>query len=359
MPLNTLIIQNLRVIDHLELSLAENVTVFCGENGAGKTSILEGIDFLSRGRTFRSRTLSPILRNNTEEITVSGKVVNKELVTTLGIQKTQKTQKLRFNQQKTNTISTLARYLPVITMHPDSHLLIQGSAHNRRNYMDWSAFHVKPEFLQDWRKFNKCLRQRNNLLREGRNSGSEFNAWTQEFYEASERINKTRSEIFNEINIIFKDFSNKIVPECQTDINYYKGWPVENTLEDTLNRAEKTNKDYKFTSWGPHRADLKITLNNNHAKLTASRGQQKLITAALLLAQIKHFQNKSTQSCIVLLDDIKAELDKEHAHALFETLQELRCQIVISTIGSDDINLDGWKDSRQFHVKQGKCKLLC
>ena len=141
----------------MELSLAKDATVFFGENGAGKTSILEGIDFLSRGRTFRSRTLNPLLRNNTEQITINGKIVDRELITTLGIQKSLKEIKLHCNEEKVNNISTHASYLPVVSMHPDSHQLVQGGAKYRRNYIDWSAFHVKREYLQTWRNFNKCF----------------------------------------------------------------------------------------------------------------------------------------------------------------------------------------------------------
>ena len=357
MALHTLYIQNLRIIEHLELSLAQDATLFYGENGAGKTSILEAIDFLSRGRTFRSRNLGPILRNESEQIIVSGTVIEGERTTTLGIQKSVDEIKLHCDQQKIQSIATHASYLPVITIHPDSHMLIQGGARYRRNYLDWSAFHVKPEFLKEWRRFNKCLRQRNQILRNSMEEIHELPAWTKEFSNISKIMDQTRTKVFNEIRGIFDEFSSKLLPECKLGLIYEKGWPKEQTLEKALEAARAKELKYKSTRWGPQRADIKITLDQHDANLAASRGQQKLIAASLLLAQIQHLQQHSARNCVVLLDDIRAELDKHHAHALFAALQSLKCQVFLSAIEPDDINLCGWENAKMFHVKQGKCKL--
>lgn len=357
MALHTLHIQNLRIIEHLELSLARDATLFYGENGAGKTSILEAIDFLSRGRTFRSRNLGPILRNESKEIIVSGKVIEGERTTTLGIQKSADEIKLHCDQQKIQSIATHASYLPVITIHPDSHMLIQGGARNRRNYLDWSAFHVKPEFLKEWRKFNKCLRQRNHILRSSKEKLHELPAWTKEFGNISKIIDQTRSRIFNEISGIFEEFISKLLPECKLELMYQKGWPKQQTLEEALEAARVNELKYKTTRWGPQRADIKITLGQHNVNQAASRGQQKLIAASLLLAQIKHLQQHSARNCVVLLDDIRAELDNNHAHALFAALQSLKCQVFLSAIEPDDVNLSGWENAKMFHVKQGKCEL--
>ena len=357
MTLHTIYIKNLRIIEHLELSLAQDATLFYGKNGAGKTSILEAIDFLSRGRTFRSHNLSPILRNESRQIIVSGKVVDGESTTTLGIQKSADETKLHCDQQKIQSIATHASYLPVIAIHPDSHMLVQGGARYRRNYLDWSAFHVKPEFLQEWRKFNKCLRQRNHVLRNSTEKLPELPAWTKEFSAISNIMDQTRLRIFEEIKSIFDGFSSKLLPECQLELKYQKGWPNQQTLEDALDAARVKELKYKATRWGPQRADIKITLDQHDAKLAASRGQQKLIAASLLLAQIQHLQQHNARNCVVLLDDIRAELDQQHAHALFAALQSLKCQVFLSAIEPEDINLSGWEKAKMFHVKQGKCTL--
>lgn len=359
MSLRTLLVKNLRILEHLELSIAENATLFCGENGAGKTSILEAIDFLSRGRSFRTHRLEPLLRTDTEAITVSGEVVEPQRTTHLGIQKSAKNTLLHCNQQKVNSISHHANLLPVVSLHPDCHQLVQGGARYRRNYLDWSAFHVKHEFLSEWRNNNRCLRQRNQVLRLGSsNQAQELDAWTEEFSKSGEKIDCTRSEIFKELTPIFDEYSRKLLPECQISWEYKRGWPEKETLKEALLRVAAQEQQQKTTRRGPHRAEIQLYLNNQSAASVASRGQQKLIAACLMLTQIEHVQKKNERKCIVLLDDIRAELDQDHANALLASLQSLQSQVIASAIEPEQVNLQAWANTAVFHVKQGICKPL-
>lgn len=355
MALQSLLVQNLRNIQHLELSLAEDVNLFYGANGAGKTSILEAIDFLSRGRTFRHHRLSPLLRKNSEVITVSSKVQQGEQTLRMGIEKSLQHTTLHQNQEKVHSISEHAAYLPVVSMHPDSHQLIQGGSKYRRNYLDWTAFHVKPDFLQDWRDFNKCLRQRNQILRTGNPATKELLAWTEEICMLGNKVDQARSASFAEIKPIFLDYIDKILPEAIIDINYYAGWPTELSFAQALRQTSRQELQKKNTQCGPHRAELKICLNQQKAVAAASRGQQKLIAACLLLAQVNFAQRCKNQRCVVLLDDVRAELDQTHTSALLAELQALKCQAFITAIEENQVDLNGWKQTKKFHVKHGTC----
>ncbi len=357
MALQSLLVQNLRIIEHLEISLAADANLFIGENGAGKTSVLEAIDVLSRSRSFRERRTSPLIRYQATDLVVSGKVATPGEVIHLGIQKTARQTVLHCNQEKVASISNHASYLPVLSMHPDSHQLIQGGGKHRRNFIDWSAFHVKHGFLQVWRDYNKCLKQRNQALRNQR-SEQEVSVWSKQLSKLGEQTNIARSEIFQEIRPIFDKYSSKLLPECAIDIAYFKGWRDDTSLEEALVEVRAQELQAKTTRCGAHRADLKLTLNQQDAAATASRGQQKLIAASLLLAQIEHIQDISKQKCVVLLDDIRAELDQQHADALISALQTLGCQVCITAIEAGQIDLRGWEDTKTFHVKQGLCKTL-
>ncbi len=350
--------RNFRVIEHLELIPGEQATILCGENGAGKTSILEAIDFLSRGRTFRSRHLVALLRRGARAVTVSGTIREAGVSTHLGIRKTASERVLHCNQQPVETISNHAGILPVVPVHPDSHRLVQDGARYRRNYLDWSAFHVKPGFLPDWRHYSRCLRQRNQVLRKGA-QGRELRAWTQELASAGERVSLTRSQIFEEITPFFETFANKLLPETKISLRLYNGWPAEErSLLEALERAARRESQTLATHWGPHRADIRLSLEGQSAGQVASRGQQKLVAASLLLAQISHLRRHTARACIVLLDDLCAELDAEHARALMRSVQALDCQTFISAVDLGQLDLQGWNRPEVFHVKQGTCARL-
>jgi DNA replication and repair protein RecF len=355
LALQTLLVQNLRIIEQLDISLATDANLFIGENGAGKTSILEAIDVLSRGRSFRERRTSPLIRTQANDLIVSGKVSAANGFAHLGIQKSAKQTVLHCNQEKTASISNHASYLPVLSMHPDSHQLIQGSGKYRRNYMDWSAFHVKHNFLQNWRDYNKCLRQRNSALRI-RCGKEELLVWTKQLSLLGEEVNIVRLEIFKEISPLFNKYSDMLLPECDISMDFQRGWSEEEDLETALQSLREQELLSKTTRCGPHRANIKLFLNQQDAAAAASRGQQKLIAACLLLAQIDHIQQFNQQKCVVLLDDIRAELDQQHAHDLIMALQTLGCQVFITAIEEGQIELQGWKDIKVFHVKQGVCK---
>ncbi len=354
----TFVARNFRIIEDLELTPGKDVTLFCGDNGAGKTSILEAVDFLSRGRSFRSQQLATLLRKGARTVTVSGTVAETGVRTHLGIQKSAGERLLHCNRQKVESISNHAEILPVVPLHPDSHRLVQGGARYRRNYLDWSAFHVKPDFLAVWREYSRCLRQRNQVLRQG-GTGRELQAWTQEIAAAGERVSLARLDIFNEIKAFFDTYASTLLPEAELSLSFYKGWPGEvPTLEEALERAASREAQTRFTQWGPHRADIRLFLNRQPADQVASRGQQKLLAASLLLAQMGHLQGRAARTCVALLDDLHAELDAKHARALIRSVQALGCQTFISALDPDQVDLQDWNQARVFHVKHGTCKLL-
>ena len=357
MVLTRLTARNFRLIEQLEIEPSPQVTLFWGQNGAGKTSILESIDFLSRGRSFRSRRLDALLRKGAQTLTVSGRVREAQVSTHLGIEKSAQRRLLRLNREKVATQSGHATRLPVVALHPDSHRLVQGGARYRRNFVDWSAFHVKPDFLPAWRDYSRGLRQRNQALRK-RGSARELRAWTRKTAEAGERVNSARSETIKEIQPIFDTFIRKLLPEADSSLRYVRGWPAETeSLEAALEQARARELRTLATQWGPHRADLVLSLNGRPAAQVASRGQQKLIAVSLLLAQVEHLQAYTRRRCAVLLDDIGAELDAEHAGALIQAVGALGCQAFVTSLAPDEVDLQAWEQVRVFHVKQGSCKL--
>lgn len=356
MQLCSLSAHNFRLIEQLEIEPGPQVTLFWGQNGAGKTSILETVDFLSRGRSFRSRRLDALLRKGARTLTVRGTVHEAGVPTHLGIEKSARGRVLLCNHHKAETLSAHAARLPVVALHPDSHRLVQGGARYRRNYLDWSAFHVKPDFLPAWREYSRCLRQRNQVLRT-RGSRQEMQAWTQRLAVAGERVDIARSSTIEEIKPVFDTYSRKLLPEAESALRYLRGWPSESeSLEAALVRAGSRERRSLATHWGPHRADLALSLNHQPAAQVASRGQQKLLAMSLLLAQVAHLQAHTRRDCVVLLDDIGAELDRDHAGALVREVAALGCQAFMTALAPQDADLQAWTQARMFHVKHGTCK---
>jgi DNA replication and repair protein RecF len=111
-----------------------------------------------------------------------------------------------------------------------------------------------------------------------------------------------------------------------------------------------------MTQSGPHRADLYIQIDGKSAQTGISRGQQKVLVALLKLAQVQQFSQSETRHCILLYDDLAAELDKEHRKQIMTVLKSMPIQLFLTAIEPDQIDLQGWSDVRMFHVEQGRLK---
>jgi DNA replication and repair protein RecF len=138
----------------------------------------------------------------------------------------------------------------------------------------------------------------------------------------------------------------------QVKLNYFSGW--KNNLIDQLDIEIEKDRRFKRTHSGPHRADLQIIFNDETAKNSASRGQQKLLVVIFTLSQIALHQQQSQSPGLLMIDDLPSELDAQHQNLVINALFDLKQQILITAIDPDSLDLSLWTDSRMFHVKHGR-----
>ena len=166
MHLSQLTLQNLRCFKDLTLDLGPGISVFYGQNGAGKTSILEAIDFLSRGKSFRSAQFSDMVQHDKQKIMVSAQLEQEDgSKDRLGVLRDTKETQLKCNGETVKRWSELAQRLPVLAIHPESFQLVMGGPVERRKFLDWGMFHVEPEYRKHLQMYSKALAQRNLCLK--------------------------------------------------------------------------------------------------------------------------------------------------------------------------------------------------
>ena len=247
--------------------------------------------------------------------------------------------------------------MPVQVLHPESHQLIQGGPSHRRNYLDWGMFHVEPQFLPTWRHLQRALNQRNAALKTGA-SVAAVRAWNVEFCETAIRIDQFRRSYLSMLTPVVADYVKELPGDADLKLRYQSGWPNDQSLDELLERELPGDMERGHTQRGPHRADLELLINDRPATGTASRGQQKLIAAALKLAQAKLLVDKTGNRCVFLVDDLPAELEPRYQNYVIQTLTGLGLQIFVTSIAAGDIKFETSPAAKMFHVEQGRVREL-
>lgn len=350
--LTRLDIRCLRNIQSLSMDPGAGVNVVLGRNGAGKTSVLEGIWILSRGRSFRSGRIEQVVREGEEGLQVVGRVVGAERgERVVGVERSRGSRQLRVGGESVDSVAALTRLLPAVVFEPHAHELVEGGPEHRRRMLDWGVFHVEPGFLDDWRSYQRGLRQRNVCLREGDGRGAA--AWEGAMAEAGEEVSGMRARYAARLEAVLPEVLGTLAPEMEgVGMTYRCGWEAEESLVEVLAAGRGGDLRAGHTTAGPHRAELRLTVAGKQAARRLSRGQEKLLALALICSQTVLYMRDTGRRPVMLLDDLPSELDAEHLERVVAWLGALDAQ-VFATAVTWPAAFDGWGGASRFHVEQG------
>lgn len=355
MTIVSLGIRSFRNLATVDLEPTRGLNLIAGENAAGKTSLLEAIYYLGRGRSFRTHRHDRVLSADAERFQVVAQLLQETGKTLpLGIERGKRGQSLRFNSQDLSSTSELARILPLQLIHPNSHRLLEEGPKYRRQFLDWGVFHVEQRFFPAWQRFQRALRQRNVALRQ---YTSEIDvAWEKELVDAAMIIDAARNSYLQDLQQHLPPYLAPISGEVSVEINYQRGWEDNISLLQALEECREIDRKRGHTTRGPQRADIELRVDGVPAVERLSRGQQKLLVTALLLAQAGRLIEKTGKPCVVLIDDLAAELDSRHRRAVIDVLHNMHTQAFISVIDPEPFKTMLGPEDSMFHVEHGTCK---
>lgn len=347
-------LRDFRCIAHAELALDPAVTIITGDNGAGKTSLLEAIHILGRGRSFRSPDGRSLIRDGTSVVEIHAEIAIGELGHRIGARLDSEGLAVSLDGACDTRLAELARLMPVLAFDSSATELIHGAPDSRRRLLDWGLFHVEQSYLDSWRRFRRALNQRNAGLRNGSSSG-ELDAWDQEYLQAATAVNRARQAYARHLQPMFQAVATSLL-DVGAELGYAPGWKNEEPLAEVLAAARDGDRVQGVTRFGPHRADLVIEMDARRARSRSSRGQQKLLGAALILSQTMLVARAREDRVILLVDEPEADLDRPHTERLLTVLQQLPAQLVIASISASTAlhRLGG----TMFHVEHGEVKAL-
>lgn len=352
MLISSLYIENVRCLKKANICLGERVNLFVGENGSGKSSILEAIHIMATGKSFRTSKIDGVKKFDSEGFIISSIINRNGYKKTIGYRKDRSNIDIRVDATNVSRLSELVFNFSLLAFHSNSVFIIEGEPQYRRRYIDWWLFQSNTIFYPEWLRYQNLLKQRNSALRQ---SNSFLDVWDEALAESGEIINSLRKSaaqlLMEEVrNVIYEGEFRSLY---DFSWQYNSGWPKEENFLSALKRNQHRDVIYGFTSVGVHRGDLRITFKGKDAKEYLSRGQQKTLSLIMLIALISIHKKVLNETPIFLIDDISSELDAEHSYKLVEKIIDFGGQLILTSIAAKDIKFPTSTPVNTFVLQKG------
>lgn len=333
------------------LAPSPRLNFLIGANASGKTSLLEAIYLLGRGRSFRTVRSQHLIRTGQSALTVGGRLAGPG-ARPLGVKIQRGERELHLDGKVVGSSLELIRAFPVQVIHPASIELLEGAPKQRRQFLDWGAFHAEPTFLDPWRRYAKALTQRNLLLREQR--AVDLPPWTHEVARYGKMVAASRSDYVARLNPLFSRVASVFLASGAFEIQIQNGWNSEDDLLETLNRDTAGDLRQGYTRAGPHKGEFALKVDGRPVRHLLSRGQAKLLVYALLLAQSELIEQNASATGCILIDDIASELDETHKARLLAYLggRDIQCFVTATSRSLIEAGIDS-STAALFRVNQG------
>jgi len=349
MSLELLRLGDFRALRSAELVLHPRLNLITGANGSGKTTVLEAIYLLGRGRSFRNRHTEQLIRHGEPRFWLHGRttpepghVIGLGCHVDTGLQ-------ARIDERSASSLAELSQAFPVQVIDPGIHRLVEDGPTQRRRWLDWAVFHVEPQFVGSWQLYMRSLKQRNAALK----AGSDPKLWEVELVRQGNVLTSARQRVIAQL----QPHWNAALAELDAvdaSLGFYRGWGQERALDEALAVQLQKDRERGSTSVGPHRFEILLRVGGRPAREVVSRGQQKILGAAMALSMARYVAQVAGRASTLLLDDPAAELDPAHTQRLLAAVASLGGQLVVTALRPADTALG--RSDAVFHVEHGGVK---
>jgi DNA replication and repair protein RecF len=347
--------RDFRLFNELALDAHPDFNLIVGDNGAGKTSLLESLHVLGRGGSWRVQNPQQLTRDGQHAWQIRGRFDEGRGAPPELLRITWKDRETSIELgQSALPLTELVRRLPLQILDPGMHRMLEEGPGIRRRFLDWGVFHVEHSFMPVWRRARRALSQRNAVLRDN-GSAQLLAPWTRELAETGEEITRLRRIHVAEVEARSQQLLERLLPDESWQLRYAQGWDAERSYLEVLESTVERDRRHGLTMSGPQRAELGFYAGPKAVKGRISRGQQKLLVAAFVLAQCWIVAERGGRSPVLLLDDFAAELSAEFQRRLLELLLAYPGQKFVTALELSGL-LKTVPSAHMFHVEHGDLK---
>ena len=330
-------VRHLRNIDAIDFAPAPRLNVIVGDNGQGKTSLLEGLYFVATTKSFRSERLAPLVQTGAESAVITA---------TLGEAGARREQRaivmperrsVLIDGKHPSSLSSYATRTPVVAFHPADLELVSGSATPRRTLLDRVGLYVDPPGAAARSRYQRAARSRQKALEERGPGARELEAFEVVMAGEGARLAVARERAWAALYERLGPALAKVAaPETTVAARYVAGGPTD-AAEFRKRLVESRVLDLRrgTATFGPQRDEIEFSVDGRPARQCASQGQQRLITLALKFAELECVRAARGAHPVLLLDDVSSELDPERTRAVAEWLRSSESQVFVTTTRRD------------------------
>jgi len=363
MYLKNLQVNDFRNIENVVLKPDPGFNVLWGDNAQGKTNFLEAIYLLGNLRSFRGSRTEELIRHHAASGRIVGEVINRKVQRKIELSLSEGGKAARIDGKETRKAGLFMEQLRPVLFSPEEVNLVKGYPAGRRSLLDRAVFQSDPAYLERAQEYDRCLRQRNRLLRDGRTE-QEIAPWTEQLIVAGARVRFDRQQYLARLLPLLQEAYRSIASGREEAALLY---PVESGSEEDLrrrlagelHRCRERERLLRQTLAGPHRDDPFFIVDGRPARLFGSQGQQRSCMLAFKTAQIMDLESRTGEPPVLLLDDMTSELDRRRQEFFFRFLQERRGQVFITTTDIMPLMKEGISNGRFFRVDQGNIQEDC
>lgn len=355
-------LKNFRNYENLDFVLNNRLNIIIGNNAQGKTNILESIYFLSLTKSFFAVNDKVVIKKNCLYARIDGVITSNNGCNNLSILVNNYGKYLKIGNKEIKKSSDYLGYLKVILFSPDNIRLLKEGPSIRRRFLNIEISQLSKRYILILNQFNDLLKQRNEYLKNIRNSLMDKDYMlilNQKFAELAYQIYNFRNDFIVEINKRIKDIYKSIINIDNIEIKYITDVKLNdkeimiNEIKDRLDKNYDKEILYGNTLIGPQRDDFCILLNGNDISSYGSQGQMRIAILSVKLSEIDIIFNKFGEYPVILLDDIFSELDVDKRNKLIKYLNCDR-QVIITTTDIENINEELVNNAKLFKIDNGK-----
>jgi len=370
-------LKNYRNFSNLSIEFDPNLNIFTGNNAQGKTNLLEGLNLIIKGSSYRTKEDREVIKWNNESAYLFGEIdkddENIQVALALALEKKPedfyknkliKTIKINQNIRKKTALN---KEFKGVVFSPEHLQIIKGAPSLRRKFLDEQISQIYPLYYRYLSEYYRILGHRNNILKKEINQKKkreQLLMWDPRLIERGSFLILTRIKFIKKINRLAHKFHQKITKEKENiELTYQSN--ISKDQEENISSISKEFKDkleeyrekeieQRATLLGPHRDDFSVYINGFNVASYGSQGQQRTAVLSLKLSELELIKEKEGVYPIFFLDDVMSELDEDRRHFLLGLIIDKKVQTFITSINLDYFNNNIKEKSRIFKIEEGK-----